>query len=92
MSHQLKKLILASAFFLDNNYLLLYFESQHLVLFLPEGLIAVYFKSIASRTRTYNLSNESDALFYLTPFNFPLSGENIKVPRLVFLAQAPLIF
>jgi hypothetical protein len=41
----------------------LYFKGQHLVLFLPEGLIAVYPKSIAYRTRTYNLSNESDALF-----------------------------
>jgi hypothetical protein len=63
--YQLEKLIFASTFFLDKINSLLYFSNQHLVLFLPEELIAVYPKSIASRTRTYHLSNESDALFFV---------------------------
>ncbi len=51
-------------FFLTILIPILYFSIRHLVLFLPEELIAVYPKSIAFRTRTYFLSNESDALFF----------------------------
>lgn len=39
-------------------------KNRHLVLFLPEGLIAVYPTSIAYRTEFIIKSNESDARFF----------------------------
>jgi len=49
-----KNVFLPQPFFLTNSAFLLYLLIRHLVLFLPEGLIAVYPKSIAYRTGTYH--------------------------------------